>query len=247
MRAATNTSAVLLLVLAGCGRAAAALAPVEPLPSHRAVVCDASDSGRGASCTPGALARVGREWGREAVDAPRSTLVVVLAGRSRSDATVLLRGEVPATWGPGLRARQMAWQRDLLTRLQMRDEGRAGSAVLEAVHVAWGMLPADGARSLRVLSDLREVSGDRAHNLERRVPRADRFDAWIERSGLRVDLHGADVRVCGLHHHDAPGAPGFGARRDAALRALWEGVFRASGATALTLTAVCEEDAVATR
>lgn len=245
LRAITTIS--LLTVLTGCAKAAQALTPTELPPSHRAVVCDASSSGRGASCTPATLAKVVRDWARAVVDQPRSTLVVVRAGRRRSDAEVLLRASVPASWGPGLRARQMAWRRGVTGALPASLGAGAGSAVIEAAQVAWGMLPTDGARALTLLSDLREVTEDRAYNMERRVPSASRFLAWISRSGLRLDLRGALVEVCGLHHRTAPEGRRFGARQDRSLRALWETVFRDAGAAEVRLDAQCAEGPVAAR
>lgn len=240
MNKTTVTFGLLAMSAVGCRVSPTAQAPV---PRHLAVVCDASDSGAGVTCTPAALSRAVRAWSLDAVSRPGSRMVIVQTGRARDDAAVIAHAEVPPSWGPGARARKAAWTRALLAALPAELAARPGSAVLEAIHVALGAIPRDGERSLRVLSDLREVSADGGWNFERRVPRADRFRAWISRVGLTLDLRDATVDVCGMHHQRAARGPRFGARAEQEIRAMWEGIFRDAGSRAVRIEARCDEDA----
>jgi hypothetical protein len=208
-------------------------------PLHAAVLCDRSDSGRGATCTRTALVATYDAWVRDGGAAAEATFTVYLVGTSRDTARRMWAFTTPHS-SPGERmAVLLGAGAELEGLLSLPAESNA-SAIAEALDVASSEL-ADrpGRRQLIVLSDLRQFTRG-VWNFERRIPSAADFIRWLDRSQLVADLHDTPVIVCGLHNERAPSSGPFDARLAAAVREIWEAAFRRMGVPTLELYARCD-------
>jgi len=207
---------------------------------NTAVLCDRSNSGRGLSCKERALTVAYDAWRLRALGVTGGRFSVYLVGTSRDTVRRVFSIAVPLG-SPGKQAAVLYAARSELKGLLTPIATPTASAVAEAVDVAVGDLKSEGGDArLVVMSDLRQYT-PRRWNFERICPPPAAFLKWIEGNGLRADLSGIPVSVCGFHPLRAPGARAFDGKLAADVRATWEAVFRRMGARALRILPSCDE------
>lgn len=89
-------------------------------------------------------------------------------------------------------------------------------------------------RQLVVFSDLLENSGILSERDLRRLPPAE-LSRRLADSGLRASVEGASVQVFGFGRDDAPGRPALPQAQRRLVQSLWEGWFKAGGATSVRI------------
>lgn len=224
------------------GRKGGAPGPCESaaasVPLYTAVICDASDSTTGHACDTARLELAFDRWLERTRAASGSAFVIYVAGRERDDTRRVFSFR-PMGNGAAKRLASALGARKEIAALTP-DANKPGSAIAEAISVAAsGMPPAPAARSLVVLSDLRQYTRGR-WNFERRPLPAKRFVAELERNKLLPDLAGVPVVACGLHARRGKHAPRYSARQAARVRAAWQAVFARSRAASVKIAGDCE-------
>jgi len=208
-------------------------------PLHASVICDRSDSGFGAVCDADALRRAYDAWlASGAGNAAGSSWTVHLVAKTTEAPQRIFQVVVPGHLNPGARvAYLLAARYELGDALPAKDTHNA-SAVAAAIQAAIAELHEHPGRyTLTVLSDLREV--DPAYNFERKAPKVEEFEQYLERSALRADLHDTPVFACGLH--DQGGSQGtHNPKLGQQVRNLWEAIFRSQGASMVELRTTCD-------
>ena len=207
------------------------------VPLESAVICDRSTSTLGRACSASEVLAAYDHWVPMAVTTPGSSFTVYLAGRSR-DGTVRAFAVTVPPRPLGDRLAFVIGARGEIGGAVGR--GPDGSAIAEALSVAaTGLRRRSGHAEIRLLSDLREVSGDR-WDFERAVPGPDEFVRWLRERDLLPNLAGVEVHVCGLHSGRGPGAPAFDASMDSAVERDWRRALGAMGVRAPDLRGDCD-------
>jgi hypothetical protein len=233
---AATTELVGNVEVLGEGRRWQPVTAAEPL--HFAVVCDRSDSMLGLTCDEGTLQGAFDGWLARSGGAPGSSFEVFGIGTSRDGVERLAHVSAERVPAGERVALLMAARGRIAAGL---DVAPPGSAVAEAVSVAAATLRSrTGGRELVILSDLRQVT-PRVWNFEVAVPSPEVFARWLRATGLSSDLRGVEVRVCGLHHRRAPGAPPFDAALARRVEAAWKRAFDTMEARGTLLDGDCAD------
>lgn len=213
-------------------------------PLHTSVICDRSDSGFGVVCDADALRHAYDAWlASGAGSAAGSSWTVHLVAKTTEAPQRIFQVVVPGNLNPGARvAYLLAARYELRDALPAKDTHNA-SALATAIQAAIAELhERPGRYSLIVLSDLREV--DPTYNFERKAPKVEEFEQYLEKSALRADLHDTPVFACGLH--DQGGSQGaHNPKLGEQVRNLWEAIFRSQGAAQVELRTSCDQAVVA--
>lgn len=208
--------------------------------THAAFICDVSPSAAGVSCTADSLRRAYDAWAPGAL-AAGSTLRIWIVGTSIATASCVVAVDTPEL-PIADRAAYLLGARNELPALFDHLPAHAGSAVAEAVTVAVTDLASrEGAKELRVLSDLRQTSGP--WTFDRHVPAAREFVQWLATERLLPDCSEIAVFVCGLHFGGTPTYPPFTARQGALVRELWTQAFDAMHARLERICSECDATA----
>ncbi|MEK6371255.1 MAG: hypothetical protein AABO58_01030 [Acidobacteriota bacterium] len=209
--------------------------------THTAVVCDVSPSAESA-CDSTSLVRAYDAWMVAGAE-PASTFEVWRVGRSISDARRIFAIQTPPA-GLGDRVAFLFGGRNELAvpALLTANTDEVGSAIAEAMAVAVRSLhdKRGGARSLTVMSDMRQLSAREIDLEQGTVPTPARFADWLASNRLALDLSDVDVTVCGMHNRASAGAGPLSPRRFAELRDLWVATFRSTRVRAITICGTCD-------
>jgi hypothetical protein len=208
-------------------------------PAHLALVCDRSSSTLGVSCRASTVRRAAIAWLEHGGVLEGASFEILVPGHGYDSARRIIEHHV-ASHAVGERVALALAAVDAVSDAVAHDRGAAGSAIAETIRLAVdGLADRRGARSLVVLSDLRQYTPGR-WNFERQVPSPAVFSKWLAREGLAVDLHGIDVAACGTHHMRGMGAGSFDARMAREVVELWSGVFRDGGAAGARIVSDCD-------
>lgn len=210
---------------------------------HHAILCDVSPSATGVSCTPASLLHAVDAWVVHGL-APRSTLRVWIVGTSVSTVRPVFVVDTPEL-PIAERAAYLLGARRELARVLEHASPYAGSAIAEALAVAATDLASrDGAKVLRILSDLRQSSGP--WTFDRAVPPPHEFVRWLAAERLLSNCDGIVVSLCGIHFGATPKYPPFTARQGALVRDVWTHALTAMHARVLGMCSECDAEAFQT-
>jgi hypothetical protein len=208
--------------------------------NHLIAICDISTSTFGQACTPESIRTLFHKWASTYSLNTGSSFRIFVVGKDIDDAERRWFWTVPeGSAGQKIVSALSAEQEVSNIELTI---GSGGSAIAESLLVASEQVAQEkGSHEFVILSDMRQVSkGKTRINFEEVVPSKKDFAKWLKQEGFMSDLHGATVKVCGVHYRQISKTHKSNANNHNAVKGVWQSTFESMGAKQITFTDECE-------
>jgi len=210
--------------------------------NHLVAICDISTSTFGNACTPESVKFLFHKWITTSSLNTGSSFRIFVVGKEIDDVERKSLWEVPeGSAGQKIVSALSAEQEVSNIDLPI---GSSGSAIAETLLVATEQIAQEkGTHEFVFLSDMRQVSKGRTRvNFEEAVPSKKDFLKWLKQEGFMSDLHGATIKVCGVHYRQISKTHKSNANNHNAVKGIWQSTFESMGAKSITFTDECEVD-----